>query len=562
MANPSTPSPSPTPGVVLSATSTHDLPQWHFPGPSSVYHKREKERPRHRRFESTYAPVAPALSTEKRAQHRRTRSSAFFGATSPLLTPTGSEKSRSPLSRMASYSSTMDVPVTPARSMLSSRQSSKLQDSPFSDYFTDDGRSAENVAGEWYSAPSPEAQQLLLRLNKIQSQLMRGAEGESERETLNIVGKRLDNIDLELNALHSQTRNPAEMEDSGLFMEDEEEGNGQAESGTPNGLGMQYDGATDVFTAPVTKEEKRAEYDYLLAQAQHVLSNVSNAQRRLKQRHAELRELNDEHAASMDDRDRQIEELKSENEAMKLDLGHDHSELLFLKLQHKALEVEFDGLDDQQPREMRALQRKKLQDEMDRWRHDWDNVDGRMRRRRRDFRVFSPKVRRDSLTQDDDEKGVAAEDDGWRLETVKQAEKGRVESILIRRTTNALPSSSDESEADTEAGAEKPQPEEAPAIEIQEATQEKAMLSYADRSTQTDNSPLPWLLDPAHDTDADPGLEDHDCAITTSSENSDSELGNAEEAKPATPVKVVKTAWQALWEDLSSLAGMSEDIFD
>lgn len=437
-------------------------------------------------------------------------------------------------------------PVTPAKSIISSRPGSKLQDSPFSDYFTDDGRSQIE---DGYSAPSPEAHQMLLRLNRLQSQLMRGADAESERETLNIVGNKLDSIELELNSLHSQTRMPPELEDSGLFMEEEEAGDETEKSVIPSGLGVQYDGANnDVFEEQPTKEQKQAEYDYLLVQAQQVLSNVSKAQEKLKQRHAELREINDTHTIEMDEKDRHIEELKSENEAMQMDLSHDHSELLFLKLQYKALEVEVDALDDDAPARAQPAQRKKLQEEMDRWRSDWHDVDGRMKKRRSQYGVVSPQNRRDSHAE-----GGAGRDDDWKLETVKKGH-GRVQSIVIRRTTSAgypfgldgADDSEDESKAVSTASTDE--------------TATTARPAYADESTQTDSAPAS-----ERDSDFDDGESeeapplDDDCAITTSSEADETEYGDFEEKTTALPAK---SAWQDLWDGLSSLAGMGDERFE
>lgn len=559
MAGPTGPSllfapPSPPPTFTPSPDR---LPSWHFPGPSSVFHKRERNAPRHRRVESYTTPIAPVLSTERRAHHRRVKSSASLSsALSPApVTPAASEKSRSPLSRFSSYpSATMSAndPTTPAKGILSSRPGSKLQDSPFSDYFTDDGRSAVEAG---YNPPSPEAQQMLLRLNRLQSQLMRGADGESEREALNIVGKRLDSIELELNTLHSQTRMPPELEDSGLFLEEDEDETAKAgegeESCTPDGLGVQYGGTNDdVFKDRPTREQQQAEHDYLLVQAQQVLSNVSKAQNRLKQCHAELRQLNEVNAVDIEDKDRVIEELKSQNEAMQLDLVHDHSELLFLKLQFKALEVEVDALDDDAPDGAKPTQRKKLQEDMDRWRSDWHDVDGRMKKRRNRYGVSSPQNRRDSHAEGAKANG---EDDDWQLKTVTRGH-GRVQSIVVERVTSTgRPFDLD--------GAEKQMTEaDATTNGLRVDVPSPPKPGYADHSVQTESVPLSWIGD---DDDAeaqdDPPSLDEDCAITTSSEGDETEYDDlALEEKAAMPIK---SAWQDLWEGLSNLAGMGDERF-
>ena len=440
-------------------------------------------------------------------------------------------------------------PLTPAKSLASSRPGSKLQDSPFSDYFTDDGRSSNEYG---YTAPSPEAHKMLLRLNKLQSQVMRGADGESEREALGIIGKRLDSIELDLNSLHSQTRMPPEMEDSGLFLEEEEDGGEDEKSTTPSGLGVQYDGANDAFEEQPTKEQKQAEYDYLAVQAQQVLSNVMKANDKLRMRWAELRDLNDVHTMDMEEKDRQIEELKSENEGMQLDLNHDHSELLFLKLQFKALEVEVDALEDDTPSRPEPAQRKKLQEDMDRWRSDWDNVDGRMKKRRSKYGVASPQSRRDSIAESSAE---SVEDDEWQLRTVKKGQ-GRVQSIVIQRTT------SDGFAFDLD-GADDVENEMATRSATTEGSTRNVSPApkgvYADHSTQTESVPLSWLDGDDEET-ATPPLDEDDCAITTSSEDDETEYGDAavEDDVEQPPVK---SAWQDLWDGLSSFAGMGEEMW-
>ena len=473
------------------------------------------------------------------------------------------------------------APVTPAKSMNSSRPSSKLQDSPFSDYFTDDARSTTE-----YSVPSSETQQLLVRLSKLQSQLMRGEDGISERDTLHIVERKMSEIEVQLNALHSQTRMPPELEDSGLFMEEEEEEDPEFKEETPNGRPyaspMQVEGGVaELLTPPVTAENKQAEHDFLLLKAQQALESVSKAQEQLRQRHVELRELNDAHIYETEERDRQIEALKSENEALKSDLGFDHSELLFLNLQFKALEIDVGALNDEAASEesqetvteASETKRDRILQEMEQWRSDWEDVDGRMKRRRTRYGVLSAKGKRDSNAS---AFGMGNDEEGdWRLDTVVR-EHGSVQSISMRRVNGQQPPSGLDGAADAV-------PEPKPARDIEASAEHNSgqqgiadsKATYTHTSTQTGSVPPSWLLSHEIDQDAaEEAFHEDDCAITTSSEDNDTsstfsederdEVDDEEDTPTSSSVTSSspnKTAWQDLWEGLASLAGVKEDPY-
>jgi len=414
-----------------SHTSSPSQTGWHFPGPSSKYHQRE--RPKQTRFaKSSYTPVAPFLSTELRA-HRRSQSAQLLSKGLP--TPPSSEHSRSPLTRFSSCTiPTMSMPgpglMTPAKERSHSQFDARLQDSPFSDYFTDDARSIEyTTSGASYDAPSTETQQLLVRLSKLQAHLMRA--GDSEQDALNIVERKIGEIDDELNALHSQTRRPAELDDSGLFSDVEsplEKAGASARQDSAASGHTGLDGTCDIPEEPeCTPESKQAELDYQVVEAQRVLENVTKAQEELRKRHAELVELNDDYASQIADHEQEIEQLRSENETLKSDLGFDHSELLFLKLQMKALQVEVESLEDDDPAGKRA-ERGRIMEEMDRWRSDWHDVERRVKRRSSRHRSVSAGDEGDTLEQ-----SLAGDSGDWQLETIKKRPHGRVSSITIRR---------------------------------------------------------------------------------------------------------------------------------
>ncbi|TKA61076.1 hypothetical protein B0A55_10263 [Friedmanniomyces simplex] len=547
------PSPSPSP---LSGTDRST--SWHYPaGPSSRYHISDRTRPPHTRFKSsTTTPTAPILSTERRA-YRRTQSTAQVAnihVHGNLTTPPASDYSRSPLLRYASSSTMASLaPLTPAKHA----QGLRLQDSPFSDYFTDDARSVEHTGGgAVYDAPSSKTQQMLVRLHKLQSQLMRSGD-ISERDVLNVVGRKLGEIDGELDALHSQARMPLDMDDSALFVDEDDEppstpsrrpvtDTASPVSSLDNGAPSDHD---------LTPENKIAEQDFQLLEAQRVLDAVTKVEKELRQRYAELVKSNDFHMQQIEDRQQEIERLRTENEALRSDLGFDHSELLFLKLQMKAIRVEVgdaerEGMGSNTPKRLDSWRRRTLE-ETDRWHTDWHDVDARFRRRRSKHRVLSAEERERAPATEVSEQGAEGEASDWRLETVRKM-RGRVDSITITRRESGRQSVGLDGAA-------------AERHEDQDGSEAETRTYGVDQDCQTEPSkPLPKLyvscgtqtdtsLNYRDDADSDYDEDEDDCAITTSP-------GTPQQHSPVIQPTVApaKTAWKELWEGLSSLAGMAD----
>lgn len=516
-------------------------PGWHFPGPSSKYHQREKSRSEHTRFTGAFTtPVAPTFHTDRRV-HRR--------AQSVLSPPTSSDgiSTRSPLSRFSSYTSTAMASNAPYTPVKTPRRESLLQDSPFSDYFTDDARSTTHDE-HTYNAPSAESQRLLLRMNNLASQLMRD---DNASEAMSVMARKIGELEHELNALHSQTRLPAEMEDSGLFMDDDEQDEPKEETRNGTTTSASFPQVHGAYDEPEReKESQHTDNAELLAEAHKVLQSVTVAHEELRKRHTELRDLNDIHILKIEDREREVESLRSENEALKSDLGFDHSEILFLKLQMKALEVQIDSLDDvedlalakEAQEGIKRVKRGMVLEEMDRWKSDWQDVDSRFRRRRSKYGVLSASGRDTNL-----EKELEAcedEEENWRLETVKQG-KGRVSSITIRRLSRStndygLDGAEDDGEARTQS--------------VKEFAAERK-AAYCEAGTQTDEPSRPSPEFQFEDSSYSIGKtyedDEDDFAITSSSED-------GVEA-PKLEEKPEKSAWQELCEGLSALAGLGED---
>lgn len=416
-----------------------------------------------------------------------------------------------------------------------------LQDSPFSDYFTDEARSVEE-----HKLPGSETQNLLVRLHKLQSQLMRG---EHAPEMLRIVERRVGEIEGEVDALHSRSRMSPEEEGEDLFTDDEERKEAQPapsvsseeESATPQGFDSGYVEPRE--WSPPSRQDK------LLVEAQAALQSLTKAQQELKKRHRELVELNEEHAMQMEEKETELLHLRSENEALKSDLGFDHSELLFLELQMKSLEVEANEAESNRG----GIKTERLQSVIENWRDDWRDVEGRFKRRRFRYGILEGN-KRDSRVE------PAKEDPAdWKVDVQKHSgSPRRVASLTIRRVS-------------TNTG-EVERPQSSPGlIDPVKATSfslpAASPLTYASSATQTSPPPSPVLppeaftspvlekdfadlhLEPEENEKYDPK---DDCAITTSppTEYEDVQEGRGEQRR---------TALRELWSGLMDLAGVGAE---
>lgn len=607
-------SPSPATQIPVPISS----PSFHVPGPSSRFNQRERTRPTHYRHKSNYTPQGPVLSTEKRA-HERAQSYAgksFYGVASPTPISTGDCAGPSPLGRMSSFpgenidsagsrtmassiSSFGNAPVTPARAAAHRRSSSLLQDSPFSDYFTDDARSLESQ-----TTPTSETQRLLVRLNKLQSQLMRG---ENAPEMLNIVGRRIGEIEDEVEALFSQNCLPEEMEEEEeeedeFFTEQERNvvlssrpvSKRQRQRSNPLGINGML-GSFEEEELPEPPSWDKARQDKLLAEAQTALHFLTKAQEQLKQRHQELVNLNEEYSLDMEEKEMEVERLRSENESLKSDLGFDHSELLFLELQLKSLEVECED-------SMYHPKLERLQRQMENWRDDWRDVEARFKKRRARYGVtlHNDKTDRNSAAAGAEGDEDEDEPNEWKVEVKKQGTK-RVNSLTIRRVSQEKDSESEDQQRPGEKD-EEPTPTKSTASDLdstpkprikpdpqnhhkKQQTSISAIAtpkpnpspSYTSTATQTETTPPPSpTLTPVSlaealgldDSNYSPGIDD--CAITTSPSSHADEDDEEESDDENDDVSVKQTvrnarteqkrnALRELWSGLTDWAGMGDD---
>ncbi|KAH0361835.1 hypothetical protein KCU65_g8459, partial [Aureobasidium melanogenum] len=484
---------------------------WHVPGPSTRYHKSEHARPK----------PTPRSSTS--GQHVRNQSSLSTRSSHTEASNVASPLARLNFSRDSpkDYSYTpgdtikpRNNPATPLRSPhLASNNFNNLrfQGSPFSDYFTDDSKSVDHNAPYH---PSDPAQKLLLRLNNLGGDILRlGLQDDSlsefneklctleamvndggfsdagssieDRDRRNSFPGRLYTEDhsqgheARERILSSEHSNKSRM--SNVWMADACE---YADGFTQTPDESQH-GPAIAYTTSATQTEKEASKDMaessvwinnyadistqttddrLVADLQEVVERLAKANESLRQRYDQSKEVCDTQSVQIEELTTQLMTIKSENDSLKQDLGFDHSELLFLKLQLQALEVQKENYDHNN----HVL----LAEDFAQWKADWDSVDARLRSRRQKNRVTSADIK--DFPSLETETPINPEDQGnWQLETRKH-QHGRVKSITLKRV--------DEAEAQTEEGALIDSHFDIPASPVVKSV-------YFEQSTQTEEEP-------------------------------------------------------------------------
>ena len=140
-------------------------------------------------------------------------------------------------------------PETPPPRSLSPRRHI-LFDSPFSDYYTDTSLSPD-------PSPSPAQKALLTRLAAIGQQILRK---DPSAQKFRWINERLDGVEEVFAAPESQTRQPPELEDSGLFMDGDEVENSQLIHGG-GGLGLPDDVVEILRRASLSSGERNERVD-------------------------------------------------------------------------------------------------------------------------------------------------------------------------------------------------------------------------------------------------------------------------------------------------------------
>lgn len=331
-----------------------------------------------------------------------------------------------------------DMPVTPALNTapFTLDMLKRAQDSPLSDYHTDEAHSPDQSHDKLcFAMPSAETQRILSRFNQVAAQLLRNEPGSQDRDRLE---RSLNKIEtsLGLSAPQSQHR----MRDSGYVVPDYDSDLSDDPDATiyaqdlvnpldhdPNSSHEQL--GTKVSSSAVLRSHSAQ--DSLLKDAQAILERVTLANANLNARFNDIRQLNDRLTDQAEAHARAEMRLQSENESLRTKLVHDHSELLFLKLQLKALEIDVQDSFDSDVSYETSKPGHRLVKRLDGFKSDWEDVDARLRSRRDSFAIrltgspLSPFAGREDGKKDD-------EQGDWALDVCKKR-KGRVESIVIRR---------------------------------------------------------------------------------------------------------------------------------
>lgn len=254
-----------------------------------------------------------------------------------------------------------------------------LFDSPFSDYYTE-----SDFAPSPEAALSPAQKSLLYRLNQINEHIKGFEPSDALLHTLN---GRVGELEGALAAPESQTRQPAELEDSGLFLEEEDDVFGHdTENDAVDDIAI-TDGS-EIFEAAeiaqiahneVAEAQAKAEDIWRNQETQELIDRVTKASNELRLRYQEIKHTNELALSKLNAATTEILALRSENESLRADTIFDYSKLLFLKLQLKTLEAEslppFDHKrhDDINETILSGIQR---------WKHDWRTVNSRFRDRK------------------------------------------------------------------------------------------------------------------------------------------------------------------------------------
>lgn len=513
--------------------------------------------------------------------------------------------------RMPSAHSTPSYgPVTPAakRRGSGSLGNSKLQDSPFSDYFTDDGNSPSIGHDSTFRAHSEETQQLLVRLDRLQKQLMQSSPEDilSEHQKAVIVGRKISEIETQFHALtvetQSQTRLPPDLEDSGLFMDDDDAENEE----TPDAQMDSFERAAKAYlTADAEDDGMKATHDALLNDAHTVLQNVSKANERLRLVNAELRANHEKCGRIIDALELENAELRAKTtqlefdnntvqsnfdtlqtktENLKMDLSFNRANLLYLKLRHRALEVKTEALHNGAHRleshapelreEIQQIKRAKIREEMSIWEDQWLEIEQKMRRSRS---KHADSDEDESLRQllalsDADEDAADVVEVTNMVKVEKTTSMPGDDSAVGIEDTPSPPTAESIPEEFVGTIQADQSTQTGPSVEVQSDVQlEQVKPFYADQITQTTPLPSPatmsWVLNGDENDELQSNTKADDCAIITSSEdNSDEPYSDIstnadipEEASEGnTPASPIRAAWQDLWDGLTNLAGMGE----
>ena len=431
---------------------------------------------------------------------------------------------------------------------------SGYRDSPYSDYFTDDGRPATQK-----TLQSPQIQELLLRLNNIGAHVLRQ---NLPTDTIDAIRDLLDPLE---SAVGWPSRHRLGMHDSGFVdtfpvtsdenrdSHDEPLSQGSYPL-TENPPSFTSQGSSSHFSPQDNHiSSKKHHHDRLLVDAQTILERVSRANTLLRSRFNQVDEMNEHTSLQLEEANREALSLQSQVEALKADLTFDHTELLFLKLQFKALEVQMEEtFEEHEESEALREKRSELEKGAEQWKDLWDDIDTRFRTRREAHRVTSS-TSSDLIRLRED--GQSTNEGNWKLD-MSRKRQGRVQSITLRRTVSE--ENHDAEHDPDEIDEEVPHPVE-PALTISTATIYSEMGTVSLPAFRDvpgidllDSEKKELATKAATKGETFPDYEDY---------NSDDEEEEGDEIEDDSDDdgedKSVQTPWQELIQSLTEFAGMA-----
>lgn len=266
-------------------------------------------------------------------------------------------------------------------------------DSPFSDYYTDSPPTFSPDS----RFTSPFQQKLLNRLTRIGTQVLRRTLSDDASKDIEVG---LDALENHLQAPEVKSREPADVADSGLFIddddeeddgnvydsqEDDSEGSNEDLAKSHDGLGLRMSDSPEeeYLESPLGSVEDFLQDKVLMDadEADFLVKRVTNVANELRKRYEEVKHMNDQMVNRLETASNEVLHLRSENESLRADLSFDHSELLFLKLQLKAVQL---SIEPQLPADGQYASSvsESLSDGLERWRKDWKDVDLKFQARR------------------------------------------------------------------------------------------------------------------------------------------------------------------------------------
>ncbi|KAF4313890.1 hypothetical protein GTA08_BOTSDO00336 [Botryosphaeria dothidea] len=251
-----------------------------------------------------------------------------------------------------------------------------LHDSPFSDYYSDSTFSG----GPQQASKTQSA--LLNRLSQLAVQITRE---EPVEPVAHHVQGALDNIYALFAVPDTQTRQPADLEDSGLFVEDDKSvadlPREHVSKGFPEDV-IADEELEDVYSTLIKMSMELREGFLEMKDHQSGLiadmTKVQNQNDALKSENKALRSQNDILQAQVSALRSKIESVRTQNHSLRTDLQSDFTELMSLKLQLMAIEVKSAlhlGEDNSDV----------LKESMEHWTDEWHEMDEKFRERREKF---------------------------------------------------------------------------------------------------------------------------------------------------------------------------------